>query len=439
MWLVTTFLLMAITQTHADYASLQAVLSQNGLQKVSHWMTDWLQKELSTITLPEVSGSVDIFLGSVYYVLHDMTVNRCDLPEPSVAYSEGTGVSLQVNGLSVVISGHWNTKFGLIHDSGWFDLAIFGTSLETLLGFQKTEDYLSISTLTCLANVGGVKIHFHGGGSFIFQPFVDEFSGEITDMIRERICPAFQQEIENVNRVLAASETIKLDPFVYLNVSLTDPPVVFQNGFELNVKGEFYSARCPSEPPFSPNHFDLQWQADYMMSVGISEFCVNSAAFAYFKSGILNVTITDGMIPKGSPIHLNTSQFGSLIPQLPKKYPDMEMEIVLYASDNPKISFNQTVINLDVSAAAKFYAIDTHTGLIPLFRLDMTEAIERIGRLVLSTIVLPRLNAQLKDGLPLPSVKGFSLTNSVMTVKNGFLILATDINHSADILQSDKL
>ncbi|KAI5094835.1 lipopolysaccharide-binding protein [Silurus meridionalis] len=309
MWLVTAFLLMAITQTHADYASLQAVLSQNGLQKVSHWMTDWLQKELSTITLPEVSGSVDIFLGSVYYVLHDMTINRCDLPEPSVAYSEGTGVSLQVNGLSLVISGHWNTKFGLIHDSGWFDLAIFGTNLETLLGFQKTEDYLSISTLTCFANVGGVEIHFHGGGSFIFQPFVDEFSGEITDMIRER------------------------------------------NGFELNVKGEFYSARCPSEPPFSPNHFDLQWQADYMMSVGISEFCVNSAAFAYFKSGVMNITITDGM--------------------LPKKYPDMEMEIVLYASDNPKISFNHTVISLDVSAAAKFYAIDTHTGLIPLFRLDM--------------------------------------------------------------------
>lgn len=33
MWLVTTFLLMAVTQTHADYPALQAVLSQKGLQK----------------------------------------------------------------------------------------------------------------------------------------------------------------------------------------------------------------------------------------------------------------------------------------------------------------------------------------------------------------------------------------------------------------------
>lgn len=32
------------------------------------------------------------------------------------------------------------------------------------------------------------------------------------------------------------TEAIKVDPYVYLNVSLTDSPVVFDNGFELNVK-----------------------------------------------------------------------------------------------------------------------------------------------------------------------------------------------------------
>lgn len=32
------------------------------------------------------------------------------------------------------------------------------------------------------------------------------------------------------------TETVKMDPYVYLNISLTDSPVVFENGFELNVK-----------------------------------------------------------------------------------------------------------------------------------------------------------------------------------------------------------
>lgn len=61
-------------------------------------------------------------------------------------------------------------------------------------------------------------------------------------------------------------------------------------------QGEFYSAVSPSEPPFSPHYFKLPWQADYMLSVGMSDFCVNSATYAYLKSGVLSINITDGMV-----------------------------------------------------------------------------------------------------------------------------------------------
>lgn len=52
-------------------------------------------------------------------------------------------------------------------------------------------------------------------------------------------------------------------------------------------------------------------------------------------------------------------------------YPDMEMEVTLYADATPLISFNQTMISIDLSATAKFSALDTSNGLIPLFSLDM--------------------------------------------------------------------
>ncbi|TTL25877.1 Bactericidal permeability-increasing protein [Bagarius yarrelli] len=414
MWLVAIVLLLGITQTNAEYPALQAALSQKGLQKVSHWVTDWLQKELTIITLPEVTGRVNVILGYVYYTLHDMTIVRCDLPEPSVSFSEGTGLSLQLHGLSIAINGLWDTNFGIIHDGGWFDMAVYTINLDTLLEFQNTEEHLSITAFMCTAKVEDVQINFHGGASFLFRRWVEKFKGHITNMVQKRV------------------DTIKLDSYVYLNISLTDSPVVYDNGFELNVK---YSARSPSEPPFSPNYFKLPWLPDYMLSVGVSEFCINSAAFAYHKSGVLSINITDGMIPKTSPVHLNTSQLGFLIPQLPKLYPDMEMEVMLYATDAPLISFNQTVINVDLSAAAKFTAIKTPTHLIPLFRLDMIAPIKTLLEKVISSVVLPKLNAQLKDGLPLPTVKGFSLNKSVMTVENGFVFLATDLNSPFQSLQ----
>ncbi|GAA6108301.1 bactericidal permeability-increasing protein isoform X3 [Tachysurus ichikawai] len=43
-----------------------------------------------------------------------MTIVRCDLPEPSVSFSEGTGMSLKMQGLSLAITGRWNTNFGFM-------------------------------------------------------------------------------------------------------------------------------------------------------------------------------------------------------------------------------------------------------------------------------------------------------------------------------------
>ncbi|XP_072538200.1 bactericidal permeability-increasing protein [Salminus brasiliensis] len=472
MWLIGLFL-MTLTHTNADYSALQAVLSQKGLQKVTHWLTDWLQNELSSIVLPKVSGGVNIGIGTVSYVLHDMTIKRCDLPEPSVAFSEGTGVSLEVSGLSIAISGSWNTNFGIIHDSGWFEMAVYTVTLKTLLQLGMDDERLSISAPVCSADVGGVQANFHGGGSFIFQPFVEMFSGRITNEIRAQICPAFKNGIEGLERHLAAmSVALKVDPYVYINISLTDSPLVEYNGLGLNVTGEFYSINSPSEPPFSPDSFELTWQDNYMMSLGASEFCVNSAAYAYHRAGALQIRIRDDMIPKASPFHLNTSQLGPLIPQLPKKYPDMPMELLLYTREAPMIFFNKTLISVQLLASAKAFAMKSDTVAIPLFRLDIESSfiakayidkelvkgflqmksltvklgateigifsitpIERALKMAMNTFVLPKVNGQLKDGIQLPFVKGFSPKNSVMTIENGFVAVAMDISGPSDSRQ----
>ncbi|XP_062855587.1 bactericidal permeability-increasing protein [Trichomycterus rosablanca] len=468
-----SLVLLFLTWTYggADEPSLQAVLSQKGLQKVSHWAMDWLQNELGSVKIPDVSGRVDILVGSVEYELHDMSIVRCDLPEPAVAFSEGTGVSLKVNGLSMAINGSWNTRFGIIHDGGWFELAVFNADLSTVLQVGSDERRLSVSTLICSAGVEDVQLNFHGGASFIINELVSWFRGYVMTEIRVKICPAFIKGVEELDSHLATmSDALQVDPFVYMNVSLTDEPILKNTGLELFVKGEFYSVRSPSEPPFPPNHFELSWRESYMLTVGVSEFLVNSAAFAYLSAGALQINITEDMIPKSSPLHLNTSQFGFLIPQLPKLYPNMLMEIVLYAREPPLVSFNNTLIDVQLFTTAKFYVVQNKHGLIPLFRLDLDASlsakafikqqllmgsvemtnftirldstqigdfpispINNAAKLILSKFLLPKINNELKDGVPIPSVRGFSLQNSVLTVENGFLMIAADVGGPDDM------
>lgn len=461
------YFLMILAYTHADYPALKALLSEKGLRDVSQMLSVQIQSKLKSTELPEVRGGVDIKIGTVHYDLSNMRVVECSMPVPSLVFVQGTGVSVEVSQLTLAVTGSWATQFGIIHDRGSFDLAVYSIHISTLLQLGDDAGRLSISTVKCSASVGGVNMQFHGGASIIFQPFISAFSGKLSDMIRVQICPAIQQVINGLETTLQEiPANIPLGPYLYLSIPLTSSPAVTDQSFELDIKGEFYSRSSPSEPPFSARVFDMPSAENDMLSIAGSEFSVNSAAYAFFSSGALQINITDDMIPKSSPIHLNTSQFGGFIPQLPTLYPNMEMQVLLYASETPLCSFSPGLIEIHVPAAAKFSAVKPDGSLVPLFRLDVdssfsgsvwidknltgafqmknltltlglseigdfkTDTLEQMAVMAVKMFVLPKLNAALKAGFPLPTLQGFSLINSQLLIKNGFVVIFTDVEES---------
>ncbi|XP_048048696.1 bactericidal permeability-increasing protein [Megalobrama amblycephala] len=462
------YFLMILTYTHADYPALKTLLSEKGLGGVSQMMSVRIQSELKSTAIPEVRGGIDIWIGTVDYDLSNMQVVECSMPDPSLVFVQGTGVSVTVSQLSLGVTGSWATQFGIIHDDGSFDLAVYNVQIYTLLQLGDDAGRLSITTVSCSADIGDVDIQFHGGASFIFQPFVSSFSGKISDMIREQICPATQQAINELEiKLQEIPVNVPVGQYIYLSIPLTSSPAVTDQSFELDIKGEFYSRSSPSEPPFSASVFDVQYAENSMLSLAASEFLVNSAAYAFLRSGVLQINIRDDMIPKSSPIHLNTSQFGAFIPQLSTLYPNMEMQVLLYASETPLFSFSSGVIDVHVPAAAKFSAVKPDGALVPLFTLDVdcsfsgsalidkenltgafemknltltlgsseigdfkTDSFQRVLVIAVKMFVLPKLNAALKIGFLLPTLQGLSLINSQLLIKNGFVVIFTDVQDS---------
>ncbi|XP_056610678.1 bactericidal permeability-increasing protein [Triplophysa dalaica] len=460
------FFFLMLTQTHADHPALQTRLTHKSLTHGSQMMSVWIQQKLKSTELPEVHRNVDIGIGTIDYTLSNMQIVQSSIADFTLAFVQGTGVSVKISHLSLAVTGSWATHFGVIHDSGSFDLLVNSINVNTLLEFSDDESArVFISIISCTADVTGVVVNFHGGASFIFQPFVSKFRGLIADMIRQQICPAVNQVIDDVEKHLQQiSVNVAVNQFIYLSIPLMSSPIVTENSFQLDMKGEFYSISSPSEPPFSPEVFDLPSTEDYMMSVGLSEFFMNSAMYSYFSAELLHIHITDDMIPKSSPIHLNTSQFSIFIPQLSTLYPDMKMQVMLYASETPMFSFSPGEMSLHVPASAKFSAVQQNGTLTPLFRLDVngffsgnaqiqnqhltaafkmnnltltlgsseigdfkTEALERVVKMVVNMFVLPKLNEHLKTGVELPVPQGFSLSETNIILKNGFLLILTDV------------
>uniref|UniRef100_A0A8C1GH17 Bactericidal permeability-increasing protein n=1 Tax=Cyprinus carpio TaxID=7962 RepID=A0A8C1GH17_CYPCA len=462
------FFLMILTHTYADYPVLKAVLSEKGLRDVSQMMAVWIQNKLKSTEFPEVRGGVDIGIGTVNYAISNIQVVHCSMSGPSIEFEKGTVVSVKVSKLSFAIKGSWKTQFSIIHDGGSFDLAVYNININTLLGLGDEAGRLSITTISCCDDVGGVNIQFHGGASFFFQPFVSTLQGQISEMIRVRICPAIQQAISELKMNLQKMPvSIPVDQYIYLSVLFTSSPAVTDRSFELDIKGEFYSKSFPSEPPFSASAFDIKYAENYMLSLAASEFFVNSAAYAYLSSEVLQINITENMIPKSFPFHLHTSQFGVFIPQLHTLYPNMEMQVLLYASKTPLFSFSSGVIDFQLPAAAKFSVVKPDGTLVPLFRLDVdssfsgsalidnkrltgvfkmksltltvgsseigdfkTAMLEQMLVTKVNSFVLPKLNDYLKTGFLLPTLHNFSLINSKLLIENGFVVIFTDVEDS---------
>ncbi|KAM6981800.1 bactericidal permeability-increasing protein [Tautogolabrus adspersus] len=460
-----TVVLMLVSLTCGENPAIQVILNNKGLQYGKHVGAGWIQEKMELITLPDISGEINIHIGTVYYTLTGITITKCDFPEPDVEfYQDPTGLKTSFFGLSVAITGGWSTHFGIIHDHGSFDMALFSIDVTSIVNLGKDPyGHLSVTSVSCDAQVGGLDVQFHGGASWIIQPFVKHFKGRIKSEIQGKICPTVEEYILNLESHLQAMNvSFDVNQDLTLDLPLTGLPVINASSLNLGLKGEFYSIKSPAEPPFKAQAFTMPEQQGYMLSMGLSEFTLNSASYEYFTAQLLNVLINDSMIPPSSPVRLNTSSFGQFIPQLPKLFPDLLMNLQVYAREVPLFSFLPGAVKLGFQGAVKAFAIQANKTQTPLFKLNVdtqvsgkvwiasgklkgslkmdnysltlaasevgpfkTDALERCGKMG-EMFVLAKLNEKLGKGVDLPRMRQAQLVNTVLEVDEGFIAIFSD-------------
>ncbi|XP_068197604.1 bactericidal permeability-increasing protein [Antennarius striatus] len=460
-------LLIFLFCTCGENPAVRFILTDKGLQYGKHVGAGWVQDKLGLITLPDISGEIPISIfGTLDYTLTGTTITKCDFPEPSVEFDQNvTGFKTSISGLSVAMTGSWMSQYLLIESTGSFNIAVFGVGVTSVLKLGKDADgHLSITCVICDANVGDVDLQVNGGiSAWIFQHAVNHYKEQIRSEIEGRICSGVKEFIMNMEHHLEAMNvSFDVDQYVTLELPLTDLPDVNTSSLNLGFKGEFYSTRTHKDPPFEAQPFAVPQQPDYMLSVSLSEYTLNSASYGYYSSGLFQVLVNDSMIPPYIPVRLNTSYMGHLVPQLPKMFPGLMMNLQVYAREFPLFLFHPAAVSLGVLGAIKAFAIQPNGTKIPLFTLNVnsefsskawitdgklkgsvgmssltltlassevgsfkTDALERLVRMG-SVVAMMELNERLGNGVDLPRMKQAELVNTVLELYEGFIAISTD-------------
>ncbi|KAM4012917.1 LOW QUALITY PROTEIN: bactericidal permeability-increasing protein-like [Anomaloglossus baeobatrachus] len=304
-------LVVRITQKGLDYSRQQGIIV--------------LQQKLSTIRLPDYSGSYSVgVLGNVKYNINSMVITNFQLPSSQVTLLPNVG--LTISGAYIEVHGRWGVRYLFISSDGDFELKVLGISVSVGLSLGSDgSGRPTVSSSDCSANIADMQVHFSGGLDWLINLFDDKIASSLRDymqnMIYSQVNDAVKNQLEPVLRSLPV--TSKIDDVASIDYSLTGPPIVSADYLDVQLKGEFFEQSKRTPPPFSPQPLSIPDDHNLMVYFAISDYLFNTAGFVHQSAGKLIFNVTDDRIPKDFPVRLNTSSFGNLIPQISKMYPSL--------------------------------------------------------------------------------------------------------------------
>ncbi|KAK2862587.1 hypothetical protein Q5P01_002120 [Channa striata] len=464
-WLVLVALIPVTTGINPG---VKVKLTEKGLEYGRQLGMASIQQKLKSIKIPDISGTEHVSpIGKVQYSFSNMQIVNVGLPQSAVDLVPGTGVRLSISNAFINLRGDWRVKYlRIIKDSGSFDLNVNGISISTSIAIKSDETGRpTVSSVNCEASVSSVSVKFHGGASWLYNLFTSFIEKALRNELAKKICPLVDEAVSDLNPHLKTLNVLaQVDKYAEIEYSMVSSPTVSKSSLDLDLKGEFYNIGKHQEPPFSPTAFSLPPQTNNMLYMGLSAFTVNSAAFVYDKAEALNLYITDDMIPKSSPLRLNTKTFGAFIPKIAKLFPGLMMKLLVKTVKTPIISFEPNNMTIQATGTVTAYAIQPNSTLSPLFVLNLdtsvstqlsvsemrlagavtlnkmnltlgtsyvgdfqVKSLENVLQMVLKVVVIPQVNAQLAKGYPLPTIGKMNLVNTQLQVLKDYVLIGTDV------------
>ncbi|XP_046381035.2 bactericidal permeability-increasing protein-like [Haliotis rufescens] len=487
MKIVVIFVVVVFVAVVASTApGFKARITQKGLTYANKMAMLALSQSIRKLHIPDQSGKS----GKVTYSITGMTIKSFTTPGSSMALGKGAGIKWSATGAGLSMHGdfHYKYKQGWIKisDHGSFDASLSGVSFSMTVKLGDAAGKPKLAGSGCSSGIGGVKIKFHGGASWLYNIFSHVIEGKVKGLLQSQMCKLVVAAVNTqANKQLAKlpMTVLVLKKFL-LDYSLISNPTFDTKFLETMLKGEVFWNGARKECPFSPAPLPTTPDTSHMLYLWVSDYMGNSLAYSGFQHGFLQYNLTAKDLPPGNRSILNTtcSGFkcvGAFVPQIGKKYPNSQVLMRMHATAPPNVTIAGGLINMNFAGNVDLYA-KTAGGKTPFLltitvvldakvnasivrqlvtgkitstnlKLDVKNstvgtvsptALQLVMNGALKLFILPQLNAQGQKGLVLPVTDNIHFQNAQLSLLKGALLISTDLSYTPstdeDDLQPDK-
>ncbi|KAK3792188.1 hypothetical protein RRG08_061802, partial [Elysia crispata] len=329
----------------------------------------------------------------------------------------------------------------------------------------------TISQVTCSSRIYSVFIYFKGRWSWLINLFLGMITRTVKNALQDQICRQVQRIVDEKAKTALASMKMTSDfgRYFYISYNMIAPPRVTSSYLEIWNKGTVYSKSGKREPPFSPQTIPAS-DSTRMVYFWITQYSFNTLLYQAYTSGLLKYQVTKPMLAPGDQPSVDMicgqNCIGAAFPQDANKYSGSSVDVGLESAALPTATLTTNRLTIDISAAVDLRVRSPSNRLTDLATLNVSVSLTfepnvrgsilggRITRHslelsdmrlanggilktppVLDTIltrlvgiaVIPKVNVLAAQGVQLPSADGFSLRNTGLNIKQGYLMIGTDM------------
>ncbi|XP_042374360.1 putative BPI/LBP family protein At1g04970 [Zingiber officinale] len=473
--LLLLFLVLSVSSAldasvaQSDIGYISAVISESGLAFAKDLLVERAIDSLIPLCLHDIEKSVHIpLIGWVHMRAANITLSSIDVSSSTVKPGE-SGIVIVASGATASLSFDWSYSYSSwlipieISDKGRAFVQVEGMEVGLTMTMDRKNGTLELAVAQCGCYMENLVITLDGGASWFYQGFVYAFANHIQIAVEDAITQKIVEGAQKLDSLLQTlPKKIYVDKVAALNVTFVNDPILTNSSLELDIKGLFIS----SDKTYAHNYLHKMSKLSYtcygeqkMLSISLDEAVFNSASVIYFQAGLLHWMVDK--IPQQSL--LNTASWKYLIPQLYKKYPNDDMLLNMSLTSPPDVwiisqklgavaLLDMTVIVLDGDARTPVACIsmvvnvsgavtisgNNLAGQVGLddFTLSLKwsdvgkfhmSLIQGVVRVFLNTIFLPYVNLQLRQGFPLPIIKGFTLQNANILTTSSVMVVCSDL------------
>eukprot|EP01119_Soliformovum_irregulare_P017817 TRINITY_DN534_c5_g1_i4.p1 TRINITY_DN534_c5_g1~~TRINITY_DN534_c5_g1_i4.p1 ORF type:complete len:415 (-),score=141.21 TRINITY_DN534_c5_g1_i4:23-1267(-) len=390
----------------------------------------------------------------------------------------GRGVAISLQGATMQLQMNWqyHGPLGISGSGSATDYVVMNVNFLLALGYNGN---LQVSVQDVNVGITNLEIVVQGGASWFYQIMVDILHSKLSGIFSSTIASEMSTTVTNTaNYYLSHTPTsFALSDDVVLDYQLTAAPDVQSSFSTSQHQGQFLDPANPQLCNLDSGNLPDFILNSHALTFVLSQSMVGCLGNLLIRQNKLAGTITSQMVPKNSPVQLETSDVNlkKIVPGLFERYPFRPLNLNVSASQSPNLNItaNQPMLvngylNVQVEvetvsgnlipvfgiAIQADFQVEAQiqsgnlTGSLTLFNQNTTITWTNVGpvddtgiffltKLFLSAII-SLVNQHTQIGIPIPKLHGIQFSDSVVVPFDGYLGVGTNFNFSPENIHNSK-